>query len=108
MEVTDNRPYKVTYTSPKSQNKFLGLLGDEIRTKATEEIKSADTFTIMADTTPDVNHKDQMSVICRYVNESAWCGMRASYRSDLKEIPTKTGADQAAAIISTVDSHGLA
>ena len=62
LEDTNKQPYKVTYTSPKSQNEFLGLLGDEIRTKTMEEIKSADAFTIMADRTPDVSHKDQMSV----------------------------------------------
>ena len=39
LDYKDKRPYKVTYISPKSQNEFPSLLGDEIRTKTKDEIK---------------------------------------------------------------------
>ena len=61
-----NRAYKVTYISPQSQNEFLSLLAMELKEKIVTDIKDAGVFSIMADTTPDVSHKDQMSVICTY------------------------------------------
>ena len=63
-----NRAYKVTYTSPHCQNEFLSHLGSEVKDRITKEINDADVFSIMADTTPNVSHKDQMNVICRYVD----------------------------------------
>ena len=54
----------------------------------------------MADTTPDVSHKDQMSVICRYVDQD---GAAHERLLDLKEVREKTGYGQAAAIIQSVD-----
>ena len=49
-----NRAYKVTYTSPQSQNEFLSLLAMEVKEKIVTDIKDAGVFSIMADTTPDV------------------------------------------------------
>ena len=67
-----NRAYKVTYTSPQSQNEFLSLLGMEVKGKKVTDIQDAGVFSIMADTS-DVSHKDQMSVICRCVEEGRSC-----------------------------------
>lgn len=58
----------------------------------------------MADTTSDVNHKDQMGVICRYVNES---GVPCERLIHLKDVRDKTGAGQAAAILLSIDNNGL-
>ena len=86
-----NRAYKVTYTSPQSQNEFLSLLAVEVKEKIVTDIKDAGVFSIMADTTPDVSHKAQMTVICRYVDQDG----------------EKTGHGQATAIIQSVDQNGL-
>ena len=91
-----NRAYKVTYTSPQSQNEFLSLLAMEVKEKIVTDIKDAGIFSIMADTTPDLNHKDQMSVICRYVYQDGAVHERLL---DLKEVREKTGHGQATAII---------
>ena len=58
----------------------------------------------MADTTPDVSHEDQMSVICRYVDQDGAVHERLL---DLKEVREKTGHGQACAIIQSVDQNGL-
>ena len=65
---THKRAYQVTYTSPQYKNEFLSLLGSEVKDRTMKEINNANVFSIMADTTPDVSHKDQTSVICRYVD----------------------------------------
>ena len=98
------RSYKVTYTSTQSQNEFLSLLGSEVENRITKEINDADVFSIMADTTPDVSQKDQMSVICRYINVN---GGVCEHVIDIKEVCEKTGEGQASAVIQSVDNKGL-
>ena len=65
---TQSRSYQVTYFSPQSKNEFVDLLGIEVRQRMVEEIKSSGAFAAMADTTPDVSHLDQISLVIRYVN----------------------------------------
>ena len=68
--LTDKRlnPYHVTYLSPQSQNEFIKLLEKELRGKVIEEVKCAGMFSVMADTTPDEEHTDRLSVVLRYVS----------------------------------------
>lgn len=66
--VTRSHSHQVTYLSPKSHNEFVGLLGSEIRQLIVDEIKSSGAYAAMADTTPDVSHLDQISVVIRYVD----------------------------------------
>ena len=99
-----NRAYKVTYTSPQSHNEFLSLLGMEVKEKIVTDIKEAGVFSIMADTSPDVSHKNQMSVICRYVDQD---GAAHERLLDLKEVRDKTEHSQATAIVQLVDQNGL-
>ena len=40
----DNRAYKVTYTSPQSQNEFFSLLAMEVKEKIVTDIKDAEFF----------------------------------------------------------------
>ena len=58
-------PYHVTYVSPQFQNEFITLLETEFRGKVVEEVKSAGLFSVMADTTPDEEHTDRISVVLR-------------------------------------------
>lgn len=62
------RPYKVTYLGPRSQNEFIEMLGNETQRLIINEVKEASFFSIMADTTPDISHKDRLAVCVRYVN----------------------------------------
>ena len=76
----------------------------EVKEKIVTDIKDAEVFSIMADTTPDVSHKDQMSVICRYVDQDGAVHERLL---GLKEVREKTGHGQATVIIQSVDQNGL-
>ncbi|KAJ1101702.1 hypothetical protein NDU88_006767 [Pleurodeles waltl] len=60
--------YIVSYLSPQSQNEFISLLGDHIRTVIFQNIIKAKYFAIMFDSTPDISHTDQMSQVIRYVH----------------------------------------
>ena len=60
--------YVVSYLSPQSQNEFIKVLGDHIRTQILQRILRAKYFSIMFDSTTDISHIDQMSQIIRYVH----------------------------------------
>ena len=62
------RKYHTTYLSPYSQNEFISLLGDEVRSQISSCVKGAGFCSVMADTTPDVIHSDELSVAVRYVD----------------------------------------
>ena len=57
------------YMSPESLNEMIHLLAEDVRRQVVKEIKDANMFSVCADTTPDLSRKDQLAVICRYVNE---------------------------------------
>ena len=57
-----SRKYRTTYMSSHSQNEFISLLGEEIQEIIREKVKKSGYCSLMADTTPDVNHADQLSV----------------------------------------------
>ena len=97
-------PYHVTYLSPQSQNEFITLLEKELRGKVIEEVKRAGMFSVMADTTPDEEHTDRLSVVLRYVNDT---GKPTERLLDLSKTEDKTGLGQAQDILSTITRCGL-
>jgi hypothetical protein len=48
--------------SPQSQNEFIMLLGEEIRAIISDKVNQSGFCSVMADTTPDVSHSDELSV----------------------------------------------
>ena len=66
----------------------MELLADYVNEKIKSEVDVAQCISIVADTTPDASHLDQLSVILRYVTPSV--GMR--------NLDDKTGDGQAKAI----------
>ncbi|CAG9830216.1 unnamed protein product [Diabrotica balteata] len=54
--------------SGESQNEMISLIGSEVRSLIIEEIKECLFFSIMADTTPDLSHKDILSLVIRYAD----------------------------------------
>ena len=55
---------------PQSQNEFITLIGDAIRSSTCALISKSALFSIMADTTPDLSHKDQISLVVRIGDEN--------------------------------------
>lgn len=58
---------KIKYLSWKIQNELIELLATELRKIICEEIKKAQCFSIIVDSTQDITKIDQVSVILRYV-----------------------------------------
>lgn len=99
-----SRPYHVTYMAPESQNEMIHLLADDVRRQVVKEIKDAKMFSVSADTTPDLSKKDQLAVVCRYVNAD---GDAKERLLSLKCTASKTGAGTADEIITTLNSQTL-
>ncbi|XP_028394445.1 uncharacterized protein LOC114518638 [Dendronephthya gigantea] len=97
-------PYHATYLSPQSQNEFISLLEKELRVRVVEDVKCADMFSVMADTTPDEEHTDRLSVVLRYVSPN---GEPRERLLDVTKTEDKTGHGQAQDIISTIKRSGL-
>ena len=51
----------------RSQYEFIRLIGDQVQQKVIKEMQDAGMLAVMADTTPDVSHKDRLALACRYV-----------------------------------------
>ena len=84
--------------SPKSQNEYIKLLGDNVFNMATEEVNESLMWSVFADTTPDVSHRDQLVVVARYVGPGS-----GEPTECLVDINGKTGDGQAQGIIASVD-----
>ena len=94
------RPYKVTYLSNNSQNEYINLTGDKVRKLIAEEIVSAKLFAVVADTTPDKSHRDQISLVIRYVNKRIDIKERLV---KISEIKGKTGTEFAEKVLSMLE-----
>ena len=97
------RRYHVTYMAPESQNEMIKLLSDGVRQRIVDEIKEATMFGVSADI-PDLSKRDQMAVVCRYVNTD---GDPKERLLSIKCTVSKKGDDTADEIITTLSSHTL-
>ena len=98
------RPYHVTYLSAHSQNEFVELIGHEVQRHIVQEIKDAGMYSVMADTTPDVSHKDRLAIACCYVDKM---GQPRERLVSLTEAVDKTGEGGATKMIGSLTKQGL-
>ena len=98
------RPHRVDYLSSRSQNEFLELLAKDVSSRVIADISQAGMFSVIADTTPDVSHVDQLSVVARYVDVE---GNPQERLVDIKELHDKTGDGHAQGILSSLNDKCL-
>lgn len=55
------------YLSPSSQNEIINAISNSINQKNLSSLRDAKYYSLILDCTPDVSHKEQMSLILRYV-----------------------------------------
>lgn len=98
---------KISYLSPDIQNEFISVLSNHVKSKLVEEIKSATYFGMMFDSTPDIDHTDQMSQVIRYVKID-------DRKVEIKEVflgffplEGKKATDLSEEILKKIDKDGL-
>ncbi len=70
-----------------------------------KEINKSTMWSVIADTTPDVSHTDQLAVVAQYVCSDS--GIPIECLVDIKDINDKTGDRQAHEIIASLDKKLL-
>ncbi|XP_068225006.1 zinc finger MYM-type protein 1-like, partial [Palaemon carinicauda] len=58
---------RATYLSPLIQNEFIVVLGNSVREKLVGDVRESKDYGVMCDSTPDISHQDQHSLVVRYV-----------------------------------------
>ncbi len=61
---------KTSYTSSTTCNEFISLMASKVRKTILNEIKSSKYYSIIVDSTPDISHTDQLSLVIKYVDKS--------------------------------------
>ncbi len=61
---------KTSYLSSTVYGEFISLMASKIRTTILNEVKLRKYYSIVVDSTPDISHIDQLSLIIRYVREN--------------------------------------
>ena len=49
---------------------MISLIATELKSKIIDKINSSNFFSVMADTTPDMSHKEIMSIVVRTASEN--------------------------------------
>nr|XP_047135245.1 uncharacterized protein LOC124812505 [Hydra vulgaris] len=65
------------HLSKTIQNEIINVRGIKIRNKIIEQIKKGKYFAVILDCTPDISHKEQMSLSLRYVTDGTLPGVQA-------------------------------
>ncbi|CAF4456497.1 unnamed protein product, partial [Didymodactylos carnosus] len=85
---TSTRSYQVTYLSNDAQNEFISILGKAVHDSIINRLNKSLFWSTVVDSTPDISHKDMMSIIVRFVDEDGEAEKRLLY---IIKIETKTG-----------------
>ena len=63
-----NRREQVHYLSPGSQNEFINVCSEKEFNKIKHEVSDAKYYSLILDSTPDASHREQTTVILRYLS----------------------------------------
>ena len=67
LKFAESHPGSTTYFSPNIQNEFIHIIASTVRANLLEKIYKAKYYGLMFDSTPDLAHREQMSVVVKYV-----------------------------------------
>ena len=78
------KTHAAKYLCQKSQNEYIKLIGEDVSNRVTEEVNESAMWSVIADTTPDVPHTDQIAVMARYVGPDS--GLPTERMVDMKDM----------------------
>ena len=58
---------------------FIEIMGSTVLSVIITELKEAKYFSLSVDSTPDLCHVDQLTVIVRYVNKQSHCNIQERF-----------------------------
>lgn len=58
---------KVTYLSSTICDEFIGIIGEKVKKNMVKELLASKYYSLIIDSTPDITHSDQLTIIIRYL-----------------------------------------
>ncbi|XP_059156041.1 zinc finger MYM-type protein 1-like [Physella acuta] len=92
-----------SYISSTICEEMIELMGQKVLSVIVDEIKTAKYFSISVDSTPDVSHVDQLTIVIRYVQDTG------PIERFLKFVPmfSHTGSEIANLILTFLEENGI-
>ncbi|KAL2095567.1 hypothetical protein ACEWY4_007715 [Coilia grayii] len=94
------------YLSKNIQNEFIGVLAEAVLEKIVQKVKTAGYYSIMMDCTPDVSHKEQLSLVLRYVTTEQKVEVHESFLEFI-DVQSTTGEDLANTLLNKLIEYGI-
>ncbi|KAL2098204.1 hypothetical protein ACEWY4_007411 [Coilia grayii] len=92
--------------SKNIQNEFIGVLAEAVLEKIVQKVKTAGYYSIMMDCTPDVSHKEQLSLVLRYVTTEQKVEVHESFLEFI-DVQSTTGEDLANTLLNKLIEYGI-
>ncbi|CAM5161614.1 unnamed protein product [Natator depressus] len=54
----------------QTYDEFITIMAEQLRNQFTDEVKDAKYYSIIVDSTPDVNHVDELTLILKYMTNN--------------------------------------
>lgn len=68
-KINENQHNRVTFLSNVTQNNIMNILSEKVRSFILKEVKQANEFAVIIDTTTDTSNIEQYTFILRYISE---------------------------------------
>ena len=88
----------------RRDNLLIDIMGEKTKRAITDELRVADYFSVIIDSTPDLSHVDQLTFLFRFVNME---GNVVERFLAFEPIRSHTGESLAQCVIAMVNSLGL-
>ena len=98
------RGSKLTFLSNKTQNNVIDVIGKEITSELVKRIHECKAWALIADTTPDVSHHEQLSICVRIVDRVGYC---SEHLFCCKRAPGATAQQLYDTIVDAFKSRGV-
>ena len=100
----NGRSSKLTFLSNKTQNNVIDVIGKEITSELVKRIHECKAWTLIAYTTPDVSHHEQLSICVRIVDRVGYC---SEHLFCCKRDPVATAQQLYDTIVDAFKSRGV-
>ncbi|XP_062286941.1 zinc finger MYM-type protein 1-like [Scomber scombrus] len=103
-----NKETKVHYLSGIIQNEIITLVGDKTLEEIVRRVTKAKYFSVIMDCTPDISHKEQLSIVLRIVNCEPSVGVSiAEHFIGFIDIEDTTGRGLTETLLEHLQNHNL-
>ena len=94
-----------SYLSERICNELIDIMANKVRDSIFEDMQKAGYFSISVDSTPDLSHVDQLTVIVRYVSPDD--GLPVERFLTFLELENHTGVNMANMFVNYLTEKGI-